>query len=151
MNRLQQVIPSGIIAAAGISICYVSYTTEPTEAFLFPKMISSAFAVLAVWTFIEALLGRARASQGVSVEIFKNLLPGLVIALAYVYWAAEALGFYSSAAIAFFLLLSVYDASPHQEVRSWVRRLLITAGYLAVMYGLFSLLLKVYTPRGILI
>jgi hypothetical protein len=33
---------------------------------------------------------------------------------------------------------------------SWVKRIIATAVFIAVMYGLFALLLKVYTPRELL-
>jgi hypothetical protein len=59
------------------------------------------------------------------------------------------LGFYTASTITFFILLSLYDPAPHREMRSWIKRIIITAGFLAVMYGLFAALLNVYTPREI--
>lgn len=150
MNRVQHSVSSGIIAAVGLWVCIISYTAEPSEAFLFPRIISTAFVLLAAWTFIEAILGKSRVGLGLSVELVKNILPGLAVAVIYVYWLADTLGFFASAALAFFVLLSLYDSSPHNKIGSWLTRLMITAGYLAVMYGLFALLLKVYTPRGVL-
>ncbi|MDG1425628.1 MAG: tripartite tricarboxylate transporter TctB family protein, partial [Paracoccaceae bacterium] len=46
-------------------------------------------------------------------------------------------------------LLSLYDPGSHTEIRTWVKRLIITAVFMVVMYGLFAKLLKVYTPREI--
>ncbi|HCJ00613.1 MAG TPA: hypothetical protein DHV74_14300, partial [Sulfitobacter sp.] len=66
-----------------------------------------------------------------------------------VFWAAEALGFYSGSALAFFTLLSLYDPASHGEVKSWIRRIVITAGFILVMYLLFAKLLSVFTPRGL--
>ncbi len=34
--------------------------------------------------------------------------------------------------------------------KAWTKRVIITACFVAVMYGLFALLLNVYTPREIL-
>ena len=78
-----------------------------------------------------------------------NILPGLLVMLIFVFWAAKALGFYTASTIAFFILLSLYDPAPHGEVRTWGKRIIITAGFLAVMYGLFAMLLGVFTPREI--
>ena len=58
-------------------------------------------------------------------------------------------GLLAALAIAFFILLSLYDPAPHTAIKSWIKRIIITACFMAVMYGLFALLLKVYTPREI--
>ena len=149
LPRVQHIVASGIIAAVGIWVTWISYTQQPSEAFLFPRLISSVFVVLALWTFFKALLGWTKIGHGLSRSGTAWLMPGLIIALVYVFWAAKALGFYTAGTIAFFLLLSVYDPSPHNEVKSWGKRVAVTAGFLAVMYGLFALLLKVYTPREV--
>ena len=143
----QHRVASGIVAAVGIWVAWISYTAEPAAAFLFPRLVSTVFAVLAVWTFAKAMMGRTKVGEGLSWPMARNLAPGLAIALVYVFWAAKALGFYTATAAVFFVLLSLYDPAPHREVRSWVRRIVVTAVFTAVMYGLFKLLLKVWTPR----
>lgn len=149
LPRLQHIIGSGIVAAVGCWVAYVSYTQQPSEAFLFPRLIASVFVVLALWTFIKACLGWTKVGNGITVTQFTNLLTGLVIALVYIFWAAKGLGFYTATTIAFFILLSLYDPAPHGVLKSWVKRVIITACFMAVMYGLFALLLKVYTPREV--
>lgn len=147
LPRNQHIIASGIVAGVGISVCYLSYTQQPSEAFTFPRLISTVFAVLAIWTFGKALLGKTKVGNGLSMEAMTRITPGLLVMLVYIFWAAKALGFYTSSTIAFFILLSLYDPAPHSEIKSWIRRALITAGFLAIMYGLFAMLLNVYTPR----
>lgn len=149
LPRSQHIVASGLVAAVGVSVAYVSYTTQPATAFLFPRIISTVFAVLALWTFGKAVLGRTKVGNGLSAEAMKNILPGLVVALIFVFWAAKALGFYTSSTIVFFILVSIYDPAPHGEVKTWVKRGIITAGFLAVMYALFAMLLNVFTPREI--
>ena len=149
MNRAQHIVPSGIILAVGIWVAYVSYTQTPSEAFLFPRLIATIFVVLAVWTFIKACLGWTKVGNGISTTQFKNLIPGLVVALIYIFWAAKDFGFYTATTIAFFILLSLYDPAPHKELKTWGKRILITAVFMAVMYGLFAKLLQVYTPREV--
>jgi hypothetical protein len=56
LPRLQHIIGSGIVAAVGATVCYISYTQTPSEAFLFPRLIATVFVVLAMWTFIKACL-----------------------------------------------------------------------------------------------
>jgi len=149
LPRTQHIVASGAVAVVGAWVTYVSYTQEPAAAFLFPRMISSVFVVLALWTFAKAVLGRSRVGAGLSGQDMRNILPGLIVALIYVFWAAKGLGFYTATTIAFFILLSLYDPAPHSDMRTWVKRIIITAGFLAVMYGLFAMLLNVYTPREI--
>jgi len=149
LPRMQHILASGVIAAIGGWVAWISYTQQPSEAFLFPRLISTVFVVLALWTFIKAILGWTKVGHGLTSREMIFLLPGLVVALVYVFWAAKALGFYTAGTIAFFVLLSFYDPAPHHEARSWFKRVAITAGFLVVMYGLFAKLLKVYTPREI--
>ena len=148
MTRTQHIVPSGIITLVALWVCWTSYTQQPTEAFLFPRLISTLFLVLSLWTFGKAVLGFSKVGKGVSLAMVRNLAPGLIVAFFYVFWAAKTFGFYASSMVAFFLLLSLYDAAPHNHASTWVRRLLITAIYMAVMYCLFALVLQVYTPRG---
>lgn len=148
LPRTQHIAASGIVAAVGLTVAYISYTQQPSEAFLFPRMISTVFAVLAVLTFGKALMGRTKVGNGLDWQAMRNMAPGLLVALVYIFWGAETLGFYTASTLAFFVLLCLYDPAPHDQLRSWVRRLIITAGFLAVMYGLFAMLLTVFTPRG---
>ncbi len=147
--RNQHIMASGTIAAVGVSVAYVSFTQEPAGAFVFPRLIASVFAVLAIWTFVKALLGRTKVGQGISGQEMRNLLPGLVVMLIYAFWAAKELGFYTATTLAFSILLILYDPAPHNMPKTWIKRVLITAGFMAVMYGLFALLLNVFTPREI--
>ena len=150
LPRLQHIAASGIVAAVGLWVAWISYTAQPSEAFLFPRLIATVFVVLALWTFAKALLGRTRVGRGLTPRQIVNLAPGLVVALVYVFWAAKGLGFYTATAAAFFILLSLYDPAPRNALKSWVKRLIITACFMAVMYALFASLLKVYTPREVL-
>ena len=149
MNRTQHIISSGLVAFVGLWVCGISYTQQPAEAFLFPRLISSVFVALALWTFGKAIMGWSKVGNGVSARAFMQMLPGLLVAILYVFWAAKGLGFYTATSICFFILLSLYDPAPHTEPRSWIKRLIISGVFMVVIYVLFAKLLKVYTPREI--
>ncbi|WP_224823657.1 tripartite tricarboxylate transporter TctB family protein [Cognatishimia sp. MH4019] len=149
LPRTQHIVASGLVAAVGLTVCYISYTQQPAAAFVFPRLISTVFAVLALWTFGKAVLGKTKVGNGLDRRSMMNILPGLIVALVFVFWAANGLGFYTAATAVFFILLTLYDPAPHTEVKTWIKRALITAGFLAVMYGLFAMLLNVFTPREI--
>ncbi len=150
-SAVQHLVMTGIVLAVAIIVTWLSYTQTPVEAFLFPQLISVIFLGLALWTFASAVLRLSRAGEGVEFAAIKNLTPGLAIMLVYVFWMAKAMGFYTASTLAFFLIFTIYDPSSHGAPRSWLKRLLVTAGFMAVIYGLFTLVLKVQTPRGLFI
>ena len=150
LPRLQHILASGFVAAVGLCVAWLSYTQEPAAAYLFPRLISTVFVVLALWTFAKACLGWTKVGAGISGRSLAALAPGLVVMCVYIFWAAQALGFYTATAAVFFILLSLYDPASHASPMSWVKRIIATAVFIAVTYGLFALLLKVYTPRELL-
>ena len=149
MLRMQQIVPTGLVFLLAAIVTWLSFAGEPADAFLFPRLISVAFIVLAGLAFTRALVGMAQSGEGISVEVVRNIAPGLALIVVYVFWAAEALGFYVASTAAVFIVLALYHPAPHGEVRSWLVRVAITCGFMAVMYGLFSMLLNVQTPRGL--
>lgn len=150
MNRIEQAIPAGIICVIGIWVAVISYTQTPTEAFVFPRLVSTVFAVLAAWTFLRTLIAPEDTHASIPWETWARILPGLGVAVVYVFWLGQALGFYTATALAVFALVSFYDPAPHDRMASWIRRALITAGFMAVLYALFAMLLGVFTPRELL-
>ena len=79
MNRTQHIISSGLVAFVGLWVCGISYTQQPAEAFLFPRLISSVFVALALWTFGQAIMGWSKGGNGVSARAFLQIFPGLVV------------------------------------------------------------------------
>ena len=149
-SRLQHIVSSSAVLVVALIVAWLSFTQEPSEAFLFPRLISIFFAGLAIWNFIRAASGLAAVGTGLTWPTFVNILPGLAIMLVYVFFAARGLGFYVSSAAGFLLLYTLYDPALLTDGRAWVKRILTTAIFMAVIYGLFGLLLKVQTPRGIM-
>lgn len=146
--REQHIVASALILAGGIAVAWASFTAAPAEAYLFPRLISAVWVLLAAWTFGKAVLRRTRVGPGLHMPTMLRILPGLVVMVLYVFWAAEVLGFYTGGALAFFAIVSLYDPAPHRAPASWLRRVVITAGFMAAMYLLFGTLLAVYTPQG---
>lgn len=147
-SRYQHVVPAGIVLVLASVVTWLSFTQEPAESFLFPRVISVAFILLAVWNFIRAMAGLAKVGGGLSAQTVKNALPGVVVMAVFVFWAAKALGFYVSSTLAFFVLYSLYDPVSLRSGRDWIKRIVVTAAFMAVIYCLFALVLQVQTPRG---
>ena len=147
-HRLQHIIPGIAIFVLGAVVTWLSFTQEPAESFLFPRVISVVFILLAAWNLARALLGLAKVGRGIGIAEARNILPGLIVMIVYVFWLAKALGFYASSTIVFFTLYSLYDAVPLSSLKDWVKRIVVTAAFMSIIYMLFSLLLEVQTPRG---
>lgn len=147
----QHRIASAIICLISLWICYISFTQSPAEAYVFPRIISAVLVATAVFTFGKAMLGQSKVGDGLSMAMAKNMAPGVIIGFIYLFWAAKFLGFYTATTLTVFALLSVYDPKPNNEAMTWIRRAIITIVYIAIMYALFALVLKVFTPRGMFI
>ncbi|MEM6985365.1 MAG: tripartite tricarboxylate transporter permease, partial [Pseudomonadota bacterium] len=148
-SRAEHSVSSLVVLAVAATVCWLSFTVEPADAFLFPRLIAVFFLAFAGWNAFRALSGRARVGDGVSLDMLWKILPGLIVAVAFVYVAAKALGFYLAGTLAFFAVYTAYDPSPWGSAQAWIRRVLVTACFMGVMYALFMLLLQVQTPRGI--
>lgn len=148
-SRTQHRIASAVILAVALLVGWLSFTQEPAEAFLFPRLISVFFMLFAAWNFLRAALGLSKVGEGLSGGTALAIAPGVIVMLVYVFWAAKTLGFYASSTAAFFILYTLYDPAPLSDGRAWAKRIIVTAIFMAVIYGLFALLLKVQTPRGI--
>jgi hypothetical protein len=148
--RYQHTVSSGIVLIVAALVTWISFTQQPADAFLFPRLISIFFIGLAGWNFIRAVAGFAKVGQGLDMKTFTNIVPGLLVMVVYVFFAAKFLGFFSASIIAFLAIFTIYDPTPLKEVKGWVKRITVTAVFMAVIYGLFALLLKVQTPKGLL-
>lgn len=148
-SKLQQSVPAAIIVGLAIWVAYVSFNVEDPEPYLFPRLVSIGLVILASLALIQAITGKGQQTAGLNFEIVKNIAPALAVMALFVFYAVELLGMYAASTVAFLLILILYDPAPHGEAKSWVKRLIVTVGFMAVMYGLFALLLKVQTPRGL--
>ena len=148
-SRLQHSVSATVILIVAIAVTWISFTQQPADAFLFPRLISIFFCALAAWNFIRAITGMARVGEGLDATTVLNFLPGVIVILIYVFFAAKFLGFYFASTIAFLVIYTIYDPVPLSDAKAWMKRAGVTLAFMAVMYGLFALLLNVQTPRGI--
>jgi len=147
--RIQHLFPALLVLLLAATVAYLSFTEEPADSFLFPRLVSVVMLGLAVWNFIRAASGLSRVGAGISINMIKAILPGLIVIMVYVFFAAKYFGFYVSSLITYFVLFSLYDPASHKDVRVWVKRIVVSVLFMLVIYALFTLLLKVQTPRGL--
>jgi len=142
MNK-QIKISTVLVTLVSAFLVYASFVLGNSEDYLFPRLISSMIAVLALMLWFEK--GDADKSTN-----FKDLMPGIAIATAFIL-LLKILGFYLASMIVFFSLV-MYYSKPSESKDFW-RVLLIKLGITIVftmtLYGLFTLLLQVRTPEGL--
>ncbi len=142
MNK-QIKISTVLVTLVSAFLVYASFVLGNSEDYLFPRLISAMIAVLSLMLWFEK--GDADKSTN-----FKDLMPGIAIATAFIL-LLKILGFYLASMIVFFSLV-MYYSKPIESKDFW-RVLLIKLGVTIVftmtLYGLFTLLLQVRTPEGL--
>ena len=149
-GRLQQSVAALIILAVACWVAIVSFDVEDPQPYLFPQLLSGFMVALSLMALLRAVRGKNRTGAGIGGRQFLNIAAGLAVMLVYVFALAEWLGFYSAAFLSMLTLYCLYDPQPHDSVRTWAVRLAVTVGFVAVIYVVFALGLKVQTPQGIL-
>ena len=125
----------------------VSFFQDNSEAYLFPSIIAALMLAL-------SLLSLAREALDLCIDDFQAFplsrqLPAILMMVVAVS-LVEVLGMYSTALVV--LAAVTYWYSPQEDGRRrLVNSLVFSAGFTLFMYLLFTVMLNVQVPRGILI
>ena len=136
-----------IVTAVSGLIFYASYFQQNAEAYLFPAVIGSTMLAL-------SLISLAREAFDLCVDDyqpfpFTRQLPAIGMMVAAV-MLVETLGMYTTTFLT--LGLVAYWYSPQEDGRKrFTTCLLFAGGFTLFMYLLFTLVLNVQLPRGVLI
>jgi len=142
MNK-QIKISTIIVTLISAFLVYASFVLGNLEDYLFPRLISVLIALLSLMLWFEK--GEADKSTN-----FKDLMPGIAIATAFIL-LLKILGFYLASMIVFFTLV-MYYSKPLESKDFWrvlLTKLGVTIVFTLTLYGLFTLLLQVRTPEGL--
>ncbi|MDC3315605.1 tripartite tricarboxylate transporter TctB family protein [Candidatus Thioglobus sp.] len=142
MNK-QIKISTVIVTLISVFLVYASFVLGNLEDYLFPRLISVMIALLSLMLWFEK--GEADKSTN-----FKDLMPGIAIATAFIL-LLKILGFYLASMIVFFTLV-MYYSKPIESKDFWrvlLTKLGVTIVFTLTLYGLFTLLLQVRTPEGL--
>lgn len=136
-----------LIALVAGLLFRVSYFQENSEAYLFPAVVAGAMLCF-------SLISLAREAFDLCLDDFQPFpwqrqLPVIGMMAAGVA-LIETLGMYTTAFLILVLISYWYSPQERAAIR-WVKSLAMAVGFTLVMYGLFSLLLRVQVPRGLLI
>ena len=146
-SKTAGILPGVVTLAFATGVAWISFTVDEPDAYLFPQVLASSLLLLAI---VNLALGWIQPSKPkLDWPLLQKLIPGLLCVLVYVFWAAEGLGFYAAGFLAMFLIYSLYDPT-RLSAGALSKRLVVTAGFIGVIFLLFSGLLQVFTPTGIL-
>ena len=136
-----------LVAVIAGLIFRASYFQESSEAYLFPSIVAIAMLGL-------ALLSLFREAVDLCMDDFQAFpfvrqLPVIVMMAGGVF-LVEVLGMYTSAFLVLFLVSYWY--SPQEEGRRrLIQSVAFSMGFAGFMYLLFTVMLNVQLPRGLVI
>ena len=143
-----------VTGSVGLVLATVLYwlgsSANNPDAFLFPRLISIGMALLSIAILVSTERRTTGASRPAPPSFcWITVIPVLLGFFAYP-WAMETIGFYVTALAAFLFIVSLYAPDPYSP-RAIAKRVAVSAAFISVIYAVFALLLRVQTPRGVLI
>jgi len=127
-----------------VLLAYASFTggTETTsEAYLFPKLITSVMIILSSFSLIFYFLNK---TLSVAIIDIKKLSVYLVSLIVFIF-LGETIGFYLLAILLFFI--NSYYYLENKNIKKIIQTIIITIIFMLFIYFLFSITLKVQVPR----
>ena len=145
INNLTSLISILIIS---ISLGYVSFTggVETTkEAYLFPKLITTVMIILSTFSLIIYFLNKTKSFSEINIQKLSVYLISLILFI----FLGETIGFYFLAILIF--LINSYYYSESKNLKRFIQNIVVTILFMAFIYFLFSVMLKVQVPRFFLL
>jgi len=142
INNLASVI---FILFISIMLAYASFSGKQSEAYLFPKIITSVMIILSSLSLVIYFFEKTKKITEVNLSKLSIYLISLILFIFF----GEILGFYFLTIILF--LIVCYFYSEQKNFKIIIYNILITSLFMLFIYLLFSILLKVQVPRFFLL
>jgi len=142
INNLASVI---FILLISIMLAYASFSGKQSEAYLFPKIITSVMIILSSLSLVIYFFEKTKKTTEVNISKLSIYLISLILFIFF----GEILGFYFLTVILF--LTVCYFYSEQKNFKIIIYNILITSLFMLFIYLLFSILLKVQVPRFFLL
>ena len=133
-----------VIVAISLSILLVvaSFSGGNSEAYLFPRIITSTMLVLSLILLIQHFYEKNHPIKKINIA---KLAPFFTLIIIFIL-LGENLGFYLCASL-MFLTICYFYYPEKKDVKKVLFFLLIGAAFMMAIYFLFTFLLKVQVPR----
>jgi energy-converting hydrogenase Eha subunit G len=123
-------------------LAIASFGAEYSEAYLFPRIITSIMMLLSLLLLIFHFYEKNYQSESINIA---KLSPILILFIFFIF-AGEYLGFYFSTSI-IFLSICFFYFPQKKDIKKLLYFLLVGTSFMATIYFLFSFFLKVQVPR----
>ena len=138
INKLSSVV---LVLILSILLAYASFSGGTSEAYIFPKLLSTVMIILSFLSLILYFYNKNEKITEVDIKKLSIYLGSLLLFLVF----GELLGFYFLAVLIFLIICYVY--SEKKNKKSIFYNFLITICFMIFIYFLFAILLKVQAPR----
>lgn len=120
---------------------FASFAGDDPAAYAFPRLVAVLMLVFCGANLARRAVAGFGGEPALTWTLIRKIAPGVAVFVVYLL-VAQDLGFYLAALLAFFALSFLYSAH-----RRPGRIGLVTGAVIAVLYLVFSVVLKVQVPR----
>ena len=138
INKLSSVV---LVLILSILLAYASFSGGTSEAYIFPKLLSTVMIILSFLSLVLYLYNKNEKITEIDIKKLSIYLGSLLLFLVF----GELLGFYFLAVLIFLIICYVH--SKKKNKKSIFYNFLITLCFMIFIYFLFAILLKVQAPR----
>ena len=142
MINIKNIVSVLVAISLSILLVVASFSGGHSEAYLFPRIITSIMLVLSVLLLIQHFYGKNHPIKTINIA---KLSPFFILIIIFVL-LGENLGFYLCASL-MFLTICYFYYPEKKDLKKVLFFLLICAAFMMAMYFLFTFLLKVQVPR----
>ena len=146
--ELKRSAPGARVAAVGAVVASVVVLTmvmsaDGSQAYDFPFLLAVLMMLFAAALLIDVLRTWSRQKSGPGLVEWSDLGAGIAVIVGYLMLLQTA-GFYLASWVAFTAIVMLYTGSKNRQQVTSI--LWVSVGFMAAIYGLFSLSLRVITP-----
>ena len=142
MINIKNIVSVLVAISLSILLVVASFSGGHSEAYLFPRIITSIMLVLSLLLLIQHFYGKNHPKKTINIA---KLAPFFILIIIFIL-LGENLGFYLCASL-MFLTICYFYYPEKKDVKKVLFFLLIGAAFMMAIYFLFTFLLKVQVPR----
>ncbi len=142
MINIKNIVSVLVAISLSILLVVASFSGGHSEAYLFPRIITSIMLVLSFLLLIQHFYGKNHPKKTINIA---KLAPFFILIIIFIL-LGENLGFYLCASL-MFLTICYFYYPERKDMKKILFFLLICAVFMTAIYFLFTFLLKVQVPR----
>ena len=142
MINIKNIVSVLVAISLSILLVVASFSGGNSEAYLFPRIITSIMLFLSLLLLIQHFYGKNHSIKKINIA---KLTPFFILIIIFIL-LGENLGFYLCASL-MFLTICYFYYPEKKDVKKVLFFLLIGAAFMMAIYFLFTFLLKVQVPR----